>query len=315
VPQIGESANGLDWQPISDMGYGATYACLVTDSQGRDHLVYRGGPDPSDVFYERRLPLGCWDLTTKLSVQRVKPDYTFVNANLVIGPGDVLYCGFMYYYQVLATGKFQSTGVAILKSPDGGETWQGIDGRLAKLPLPYDPAFAIPHGGNIPYLGSLAIDLDGNVVALTHDTGDKVPNVATAPCNFLSVFRNGSWQTTVLDGILPDGWLINRGNCTVDACGRILIAVDAHRRETGNTWGTPSLECFLLVSEDKGKNFEAIQISANDPTTPNWFPNISRTGPNHNLDTPLVLYTHGIAGETCKPPDKTEVYGVWVERA
>ena len=92
-----ESADGRAWQEASNVGYGATYACLVTDSQGRDHLVYRGGCGLTGTFYERRLTNGCWDLTTKLSVVRKPPSYTFVNPSLVIGPGDVLYCGFMYY--------------------------------------------------------------------------------------------------------------------------------------------------------------------------------------------------------------------------
>ncbi len=306
-----DSADGVTWATVSSVGYGATYACLITDSQGRDHLLYRGGSGTPGCFYERRQLDGNWDLTTKLSVLRKKPDYSYVNASLAIGPGDVLYAGFMYYYLDYATGRDESAGVCGLKSADGGETWTGLDGRPAKLPLPYDPDFAIPHRGAMPYLGSLAVDADGNVVAFTHDfgAGDKLP----APDgSLLSVFRNGRWHTTVLDPFLPAGWAVHRGNVTVDARGRILVALDATRDAGAHRWGHPSLECFLLASDDGGRTFACAQLSETNPDVPNWLPTITRQGPNHDLRTPLVLYTQGIAGKGCAPEDRTKVYAVWV---
>lgn len=306
-----ESADGTEWREISNVGYGATYASLVTDSQGRDHLAYRGGGDPTGMFYERRLTNDCWDLTTKLSVVPKPPSYTFVNPTLVIGPDDVLYAGFMYYYLLWGSGADECAGVCALTSADGGETWTGLDGRPARLPLAYDPDFAIPHGGAMPYLGSLAVDADGHLVAFTHDYG-----TATEPiqpnCSLLSVWRDG-WQTTALDPFMPVGWSIHRGNVTVDANNRILVAVDATFNAGSNRWGHPSLECFLLASEDGGKTFACAQISETNPDVPNWLPNIARTGPNHDLRTPLVLYTQGTAGDGCAPEDRTQVFGVWVE--
>jgi hypothetical protein len=311
--RIQHSADGLTWTHAGDVGYGATYACLLCDSQGRDHLVYRGGIEPHGVLYERRLPVpGCWDLLTKLSVRREKPDYTFVNASLAIGPGDVLYCGFMYYYLEWTTQQNTNLGICGLKSVDGGVTWTGIDGRPVTLPLAYDPAFAIPHIGANPYLGSLTVDLDGNLVAFTHDFGEELHGVGAPDSSLLSVYRDGRWESTPLDRYLPAGWQVHLGQCTVDARGRILVVVDATYGLEGSRWGHPSLECFLLASADGGRTFTCTQISETDPTTPNWLPNISRNAPNHDLRTPLILYTHGAAGETCKPQDRTEVYGVWV---
>ncbi len=307
-----ESADGREWRVVSNIGYGATYACLVTDGQGRDHLVYRGGEGTPGCFYERRLTDGNWDLTTKLSVIRKKPDYSYVNPSLVVGPGGVLYAGFMYYYLDYSTNHDESAGVCALKSADGGETWTGMDGRPARLPLAYDPAFAIPHSGTMPYLGSLAVDAAGHVIAFTHDfgAGDRLP----APnSSLLSVFRDDRWHTTVIDAFLPDGWAVHRGNVTVDARGRILLALDATINAGTARWGHPSLECFLLASEDGGKSFDCVQLSETNPDAPNWLPNITRTGPNHDLRTPLVIYTQGVSGETCKPEDRTKVYGVWVE--
>lgn len=307
-----ESADGAEWREVSNVGYGATYASLVTDRQGRDHLAYRGGEGTPGCFYERRMTDGNWDLTTKLSVLRKPPYYTFVNPNLVIGPGDVLYAGFMYYYLNWTTGVDECAGVCALKSADGGETWTGMDGRSARLPLAYDPAFAIPHIGKMPYLGSLAIDLDGNLVAFTHDYGTK-DGLPAPNSSLLSVWRDGGWQTTALNPYLPEGWTVDLGNCTVDARGRILITCDAACRTENTTWGLPSMESFLLASEDGGKTFQCAQISETNPDVPNWLPNITRTGPNHDLRSPLILYTQGMTGEGCQPEDRTKVYGVWVE--
>jgi hypothetical protein len=306
--KVQESEDGTTWHHVSNAGYGATYACLLTDSQGRDHLAYRGGTEPPAGMYERRLPGSGWDVT-QLSVLRIPPQYTYVNPSLAIGPGDVLYAGFMYYYLPLG----RSLGVCGVKSIDGGVTWSGIDGRPVTLPLAYDPDFAIPHVGTNPYLGSLAVDLAGNVVAFTHDFGaeDGLPAPESA---LLSVFRDGGWQTTALDPFLPEGWHVHRGNVTVDARDRILVVVDATRTTPGEQrWGHPSMECFLLVSTDGGSTFTCTQLSTSTPDLPNWLPNITRTGPNHDLRSPLVLYTLGVAGEGCQPSDRTNVYAVWVE--
>jgi hypothetical protein len=155
----------------------------------------------------------------------------------------------------------------------------------------------------------LAVDLEGNLVALTSDLG------RTRGGAFLSVWRGGSWQATRLDGFMPDGWHIESGNVTVDAKGRILAVADAVPRkilEQEDTWGHPAKEVFLLRSEDGGRTFECVQASPTCPEAANWLPNISRTGPNHDLRSPLILYTQGQKGEGCRPDDRTRVYAVWV---
>ena len=301
-----EPADITRWITVSEVGYGATYACLVTDSQGRDHLVYRGGPHPPGCFYERRLTNGGWDLMTKLSVQRIPPGYTFVGANLVIGPGDVAYCGFQYYSML----NDRSTGVCVLKSEDAGETWTGMDGRPAPLPLEFSQDFAPPHAGHNPYLGSLAVDLEGNLVALTMDRSQSGGG------SFLSVWRDGRWDAARLDPFMPEGQRIYIGNVTVDAQGRVLVVVDTLPEkgvDAKDEWGNPLKEICLLVSRDGGRTFEPAQVSDTCKGTANWLPNITRTGPNHDLRSPLIIYTQGFKGEGCRPDDRTRVYAVWVE--
>ncbi len=295
------------WRHVISTGYGATYASLVTDSQGRDHLAYRGGPTPSDCMYERRLSdRNVVDLVTKVTRMTERYDYTFFNAGLVVGPQDTLYLGFMYCCGSTGT----SRGCCVLRSADGGETWAGLDGRPAKLPLAYDPAFAVPCRGENPYLHALTVDAEGSPVALTGDLG------STRAGHSLCVFRENRWDVTALNPLLPEGWLISGGTLTCDARGRLLAAVMAARRDetqgAASIWGAPSTECFLMASTDSGRSFESSQISRSS-AAPNWLPNIMRIGPGADLSRPLVLYTHGLTGAGCQPAERTEVYGVWID--
>lgn len=293
------------WRQTGYVGYGATYAALITDSIGRDHLAYRGATMPHGCVYERRLPHTGWDVLVKLSHQRIVPGYTFTGSTLMVGPGDVVYCGFVYY----RLQDDRSLGAVVLKSPDGGKTWTSMDGRPVALPLEFDAALAIAYEGN-PHMAGLAIDLRGRLLAMTV-TRDG-PTVQT----LLSRWSGDRWVTVALDAFMPDGWSIRQGNLCVDARGRILVVVGAVHDVAGGVgewWGHPSAECFLLVSDNDGKTFETSQISKSDPSTPNWLPNISRNGPNHDMRRPLVIYTEGQKGDGCAPPDKTKVWAVWVD--
>ena len=304
VQQSRRPNDSREWDLVSNVGYGATYACLVTDAQDRDHLIYRGGAGPSGTIYERRLNDGGWDLCTKLSVQRIAPGYTFVGSTMTIAPEGTIYCGFEYYRLF----DNRSLGVCGLKSVDAGETWTGIDGRPARLPLEYTPDLAIPHHGDRPAMGGLTIDTNGELLALTNDEG------ASQRGMLLSRFRNGRWHTTALAPFLP-GWDLQRGNMAVDSRGRLLIAVNAVAKDVPvkSRWGHPSSECFLLASDDGGASFERLQVSKTDPTVSNWLTNISQAGPNRDLSAPLYIYTQGHAGDGCAPPDKTRVFAVWVK--
>ncbi|MBI3986565.1 MAG: hypothetical protein HY343_06580, partial [Lentisphaerae bacterium] len=72
-----------------------------------------------------------------------------------------------------------------------------------------------------------------------------------------------------------------------------------------------------LWSGDRGKSFECNQISVTDPQFPSWLPTISRPGPFHPVEKPVILYTHdvsyGLPGEACKSPPFAEVYCVMIE--
>ena len=69
--------------------------------------------------------------------------------------------------------------------------------------------------------------------------------------------------------------------------------------------------------EDDGRSFSCTQISETDETMANWIPSITRPGPFHPVDNPVILYTHGHPnareGEGCKATHETEIYAVFVE--
>ena len=293
-----------EWRELGYVGYGATYASHMTDSAGRDHLVYRGAHSPCGCIYERRLTDSYWDILTKLSFQRVEPGYTFVGGNMMIGPGDVLYATFEYY----STKAEASRGLCVLKSVDGGHTWTGMDDRPAALPLLYDPAFAVPHEIS-PTLGCMAVDRGGDLLALTTSRG------AYPEDTLLSRWHDGQWHTTVLNAFVPDGCVLYQGTLTIDAHGRVLVVasvVDASVTNAPERWGHKSMAIILLVSSDGGQTFTSQPISRSTADAPCWLASISKTGPNHDLRRPLITYTEGNKGEGCAPPDTTKVWAVWV---
>ena len=197
----------------------------------------------------------------------------------------------------------------MIKSPDGGTTWTGVDDSPITLPLAYDKKHAPPHGKKMPYLGSLTVMSDGRVAALTND------HHALADGHYFSVHDGKAWQATALGQFMPEDWCLMQSCCTCDATGRVLIAGSAVPRaiaEDGSTWSHPHNEIFLLTSTDAGRTFTAQQVSDTDPTTANWLANISRPGPNHDLRTPLLMWTHGVKGDGCAPPDETQVWAAWV---
>lgn len=293
------------WRPLMDTGYNATYASLVTDAEGRDHLAYRGGGGPKAAMYERRLPNDAWERVTKLSMMRGEPRYTNVGNELLLGPDGVLYCGFHYY----ATRPDHSIGVCAIKSEDLGETWTALNGAPIRLPLDYDAAYAPPHVGSDPRLSSMTMGPDKKLIVVTTDVGP------TAEGCLLSVYEDGEWRTARLDPFLPDGRAAYGVVATVDARGRLLVAVGAAPSDCGDVkrFGHPGMEVFLLASADAGESFEAIPVSRPSNDAANWLPSISRVGPNRDLSRPVILFTHGGRGEGCSPPDRTEVYAVWVD--
>ncbi|MCE9591347.1 MAG: BNR repeat-containing protein [Planctomycetes bacterium] len=296
------------WGRLSHVGYAATYGCLVTDHLGRDHIVYNGGNAPPSVRYERRRPDDAWDRDVRLSYDDVGHNYTHTGAHLAARRDGVMACAFHYF----SSPRDSSLGVCALKSEDGGETWTAMDGSPVRLPLEFTPACAVPSAGACPYLGTLATDARGRFLAVTHDMGDPYGG-----CLF-SVYERGGWRTTRLDPFLPAGMRVQSASATADTAGRVLVIVecaDAKLRSVAERWCHPANRVWLLVSSDEGRTFSnAVRVSEGDPGVADWLPTISHTGPNHDLRSPLVMWTRGVSGtgRNCIDPERTEVWAAWV---
>ncbi len=294
-------------------GHYATYGCIVSTPHG-ECIVYRGGERPYSVMFQKTRTLGRWSCPRPLIEQEIESQYTQYMARLVCAPDGTLYAAGHIY----AAGRGHSLGVAVLRSPDGGETWTDMSGLPAATPVAYGPRFAAPHppAEFDPRLGGLAVDARGRLWALTH--------AAIAGCHqlILSRWEHDRWISNDLAGVLPEPWGFVGGPMGIDTRGRIHLAVTAVDRravEPGKgVFAHASTEVFHLCSADDGRTFECRQISETDPATPNWLPTVSQAGPFHSVEHPAILYTHGRAqknepGMGCRHTVETDIYCVFVE--
>jgi hypothetical protein len=298
---------------IANFGYSGTYACLTHMPQGQDMIVYRGGDYPFSTMFQHTRPEGGWSPACALFSQAIEPQYTHYGSITAMSADGTLYVG-SHFYNV---GKNQnpvsgdrscmrSYGAAIIKSADLGQTWTTVAGEPVTVPALYSETNAIPPlHANVRIMG-LALDDSQRPVALVGSPRLDIPEL------LLVQWDGSAWQTTDLAGTLPEGWVSTGGGMTVDIKGRVhaaLMAVDQQAcgdSEPDRAWGHPSTEIFHLIRA--GEEVTCSQISPTDPDTASWLPNISRQQLFAPVECPTILYTHGIKGEGCSPPDENRVY-------
>lgn len=301
-------------QPV---GYHATYASLVNAPTGEDCLVYRGGEHPPSLMFQRRTANGGWTNARALFCQRIRPGYTYYGGQVAAAPDGTLYVGAHFY----ARERSHSLGVAALKSTDMGETWRDLRGQPVTVPLEYSPALAIPHveARHNPYLSGLALDRQGRLWALTSTNG------ITSRRILLSRWEGDGWQTVDVAAFLP-AERVPCGTCaagfTIDTRGQIHVVVQAAlAAEVANDtfhriWGHLSNAVFHLVSRDDGRSFTCRQLSPDTPDVFSGLPAISKAGPFHPVEHPVVLFMRGnllgIPGEGCRATGHNEVYAAFV---
>lgn len=299
-------------------GYHGTYAALLHVPPGRDCIVYRGGEDPPSLMFQCRTSQGGWSNARALMAQDVAPGYTYYGAQLTCDRQGTIYVGGLFY----STEKKGSVGVAVLQSKDLGETWTSLRGDAAAVPIRYGPAYAVPHPEvrTSPYLNGLVVDSRGTPWVLTSGANQNDRQL------LLSRWDGRDWKTLDISAFLPKN-RVTCGSCaasmTIDARDRIHIALQAARldliakEDSANAWGDPSTEVFHLVSRDGGKTFECTQITPTDPQVFTGLPIISKSGPFHPVEQPVILYTRGSLaagkGEGCNATGLNEVHAVFVD--
>lgn len=300
--------NQIDaWTTATDFGYNATYASMIHTSAGLDAIAYRGGEDPRSLVFQRQRPLGHWTSARELMRQEIEPQYTHNGAWIAADSQDALYVAGHFYNVGGNRDIKRSYGVGILKSADLGTTWTDLRGEPLAIPVPYSECIAIPPIGADVRLNGLALDSAGHLWSLISSTGTDDPALR------LCRWTGEKWETRDLAPSLPADRVAVDSVLTIDARDRLHAAVTAVRPGADDpavSFGLSSSEVFHLVCDADGKPRGCVQISVTDPTRPNWLPNISQPGPFCPVERPVILYTHGIAGEGCLPTTETEVYCV-----
>lgn len=300
---ISTEPDSLDaWENEVSLGYNATYACLATTPSGLDCIVYRGGDPPSQLMFQRQRSLGGWEPARGLMRQEIPPQYTNVGATVVCDPDGVLFAA-GHFFNLNTDAR--SAGVAILKSIDMGETWTDLSGEGTDVPILLTERFAVPHKG----------EGDVRLAGLSLDRNNR-PWVATTTkgCAQVSYWTGSEWDAHDLGQFLPQDRIAEAGPIVVDTANRLHMAT-AMNLPAGDEkpWGHPNREVFHLVSSDGGQTFECNRVSTPDDRLANWLPSISQSGVHQPVENPTILYTHGVPGKGCLPPDTTEVYAVFVD--
>ena len=322
---LSQQPNRADhWQQpeetIANFGCRATYACLIHTPAEVDAIVYRGGDYPLSLMFQRRHPLGGWTPAQAIFRQDIVPQYTHYGGTCACGANGTLYVA-GHFYNVGARepggagerAEQRSHGMAIVKTPDLGETWTDLAGEAVRVPTPYDGRIAIPPVGENLRVAGLAVDSVGRpwTLALHPDVGH--------PRLLLSHWADGGWRTTDLAAHLPPGREASDAAMTIDSQDRVHLAVSAVDVEAASSdapevhaWGHPSNDVFHLMFEPTSGTATCTQVSRGGPAA-NWLPSISRSGVFHPVHRPTILYTSGVPGRTCSSPERTKVYCVLVD--
>ncbi|MCZ7649087.1 MAG: BNR repeat-containing protein [Planctomycetota bacterium] len=311
--------NRIDaWEKETDFGYGATYACLVHLPEGRDAIAYRGGDYPLAAMFQKQRALGGWTPAKPIFRQEIVPQYTHYGAHLAAAPDGTLYFAAHFYNNGLPQkgphrkSFAQSHGHALLRSADGGETWTDLRGEPVATPALYHERYAVPPYGADRRVEGLVLDARGLpwMLSTCANAEDRTA--------LLIHWDGAAWKSLDLAQFLPAERNPTGGSLTIDTRGALHVALmafdeNAYARDPDPaTWGHPSLEVFHLRVAPNLKEVAARQVSPADPATPHWLPSLSQPGLHHPVERPLLVYTAGVKGEGCTPPDRTRVYALWV---
>jgi len=284
------------WIKMGEFGDGGTYPSLVCGPDDTLYIAYRGGPVPKKLLLQRRPLGGEWSAPTVVMETGAKRGYTNLGNSLCIAADATLHVAFHAYGH-----PGPSRRIGHLQSKDGGTSWTLADGAPVRL----------PYGPDQP--GWIAQDLEGNLsianVAVAHDGTPYVASTSKVPPPFsgrLWRFADGKWENIELTPILRArgaGPSVSAGALCFDEKGGLYVSVQTGKQ---GEWGEDS-EIFLLYSRDGARTFEVVPVTGINPGIPNWLPSIERHTGHNRIDVPHLLYTHGVPGKGCTPPDLTEI--------
>jgi len=290
------------WSDIETFGDSATYPSLVCDAADTLHLTYRGGDSPNGLLYQQRPSGGDWSDPVRIVDADVAPGYTQFGNPLAVAADGTLHLGFHIYDEDPSPGAGKALGY--LRSPDGGTTWESVDGVAVPLPATPDTDCFVEQDDALDMrIGDLVLDPDGDpwLVAIHLEEPQHVQLWTHDGSGWLSYD-----PTPTFEAAFPD-WVLCGGTMTFDE-GGVLYLLATTAEAGAETWfGDPSHEIVLLTSLNGGQAWQVQQVSTTDATTSNWLPSIGRPFGPDSISVPSFLYTHGNKGDSLPTDDPTEI--------
>lgn len=305
------------WTDFSTFGTNLTYPALVVAKDGTLIMTARRS------YEDRPWELEMWSLSPGESWKRKGailrsrfPGYAQFAASLAWGPDHrTLYLGTRIYELPEGDGTPPLTTVGLLKSQDGGATWERMDGSRVSLPADGDSLEVIASGrgreGRILNAGSIAVSGEGlPVVPYSVRLQDTSQGYLATPAGA------GGWRHLHLNPFLPapfrDWGLFMHGGLAFGQSGQpTVLATIMQVPADGIDWGHPSTEIVRFQSADGGSTFTGEVLGQPDPLSPRWMPNIERpTGFNEMLLYPAFLYTDGVRGDALDDQLENQVWFV-----
>jgi Asp-tRNA(Asn)/Glu-tRNA(Gln) amidotransferase A subunit family amidase len=301
------------WESLPSFGgVNATYPSLVCDRHDVLHACYRGAYEkerPWGVFYQQRPVGGTWSEPVKLVDPQGPAAYVHLE-NAIHAPGDDL---FVSFHMVRATEQnpqdLRGRGFGVMRSVDGGRTWQAMTGETLVLPVTPDAACVVAYDDGFDVrMGPVACDGSGRPYFSLNRREGSVAET------FLYRWRKG-WDVIALrpivEALMGPCAMSDRGVVSLSDDGVLYVACVVCKR--GGDWADPSNEVVLLTSHDLGETFQVYPISETDETTSNWLPSLERQAGPNKVDVPQLIYTHGEKGVGCSPDIDTEIRHVFLD--
>jgi Asp-tRNA(Asn)/Glu-tRNA(Gln) amidotransferase A subunit family amidase len=289
-------------------GVTATYPSLVCDHEDTLHICYRGAYEremPRSLMYQRRPKGGEWTSPVKLLDAEGPEAYTQFENALYFGPDRSL---FLSFHIVRAReddhAHTRGMGFGVMRSADGGESWESMDGQQVSLPATPESPCVIEFDEALDVrMGNLVSDNAGNAYFTLNRRERDVHETV------LYRWRKGGWEEISL---LPEAQALF-GDCQMsDVCAlsmgvRQVLYAAGVVCNSGGGWADPTNEIVLFTSRDKGDTVSTYKVSPCEPGISNWLPSLERSTGHNQVWYPHLLYTHGEVGVGCSPDIDTQI--------
>ncbi|MBT3605623.1 MAG: hypothetical protein HN521_21380 [Candidatus Latescibacteria bacterium] len=300
------------WKPLASFGgVNATYPSLVCDQHDVLHVCYRGAYErerPWGVFYQQRSIDGDWSEPIKLVDPKGPAAYVHLE-NALHAYGDYLYLSFHMALGTEGDPKdIRGRGFGVMRSIDGGNTWQAMTGETLTLPVTPDSPCVIEYSDDFDVrMGPVVCDGEGSpYFSLNRREGELGET-------FLYRWRDG-WDVVALRPLVKEVVgpcaMSDRGVLSFSDAGVMYVACVVCKQ--GGDWADSSNEIVLLTSHDLGETFQSYLISEMNATTSNWLPSLERHAGHNAVGVPQLIYTHGHKGVGCDPGIGTEIRHVFL---